>query len=54
VRAVFAGLTYTHEFAVGATVVRDTHEIARARQQVGADATRCRAVAGTLIPQCHP
>jgi hypothetical protein len=39
---------------VGGTVARDVDEIARAREQVGADATRCRAVAGTLIPQCHP
>jgi hypothetical protein len=31
VRAVFAGLTYMHEFVVGGTVARDVDEIARAR-----------------------
>jgi len=54
VRAVFAGQTYSHLFAVGGPVQRDPDEVEQARSQVGADATRCRAVAGTQVPQCRP
>jgi murein DD-endopeptidase MepM/ murein hydrolase activator NlpD len=54
VRAVFAGLTYAHAFAVGNPLVRDPNEMGKARAQVGADATRCRAVVGTLALQCRP
>jgi len=54
VRAVFAGQTYSHLFAVGGPVQRDPDEVEQARLQVGADATRCRAVAGTQVPQCRP
>jgi len=54
VRAVFAGQTYLHQFAVSGPAQRDPDEVARARAQVGADATRCRAVAGSEQPVCGP
>jgi len=54
VTAAFQGQTYEHVFVVGSRRQLDPDEIARARLQVGADATRCRAVAGSLQPQCRP
>jgi hypothetical protein len=54
IRAVFEGRTYSQVFTVGSAAPRDGIELGKAREQLGADAARCRPVEGTLAPHCGP
>ena len=53
VQAIFQAHTYVHDFSVLAPF--NSEEVWRVRSQAGgANATRCRALAGRLAPQCYP
>lgn len=53
--AEFQGKSHAHEFAVAARLPAfDQADEQRARAAVGAQATRCRPVAGSAQPQCQP